>query len=344
MGTYIIIGGDGKEYGPITEADVRQWIAEGRLNARSLAKSVSDAEFRPLDKFPELGNLWIGGSPANISQLPSSYEISGDYEIDLGGCISQGWELTKKNFGILFATILVFIGIRIALSSMISFAVVAPLTKMFPSPVISVALGFLMVALNAPIMGPLLGGVFLVFLKTIRGESAAVGQVFAGFQKNLAQLFLGSLVVNLILVLCMSPASYVIAAKINPLLLQLQSMQAQSSAPAEMGKVFSQMLSAYASALPILLVCMVPVTYLSVCWQFTLALVIDKQLSFSAAMKTCWQRVNQHWWQVFGLTILATVVLAGGLLGCGIGILFTIPIACAAMMLAYETIFSAKKN
>lgn len=50
---YIIIGGDGKEYGPISDADVRKWIVEGRLNQQSLAKSESDAEFRTLATFPE---------------------------------------------------------------------------------------------------------------------------------------------------------------------------------------------------------------------------------------------------------------------------------------------------
>jgi GYF domain 2 len=47
MANYTIIGGDGKQYGPITEGEIRKWIAEGRLNAQSLAKSESDAEFRP---------------------------------------------------------------------------------------------------------------------------------------------------------------------------------------------------------------------------------------------------------------------------------------------------------
>jgi hypothetical protein len=51
---YTIIGGDGKEYGPVTGDDVQQWIAEGRLNAQSRAKSESDAEFRELAQFPEL--------------------------------------------------------------------------------------------------------------------------------------------------------------------------------------------------------------------------------------------------------------------------------------------------
>lgn len=50
---YKIIGGDQKEYGPVSAGDMRKWIAEGRLSAQSLAKAESDAEFRPLGGFPE---------------------------------------------------------------------------------------------------------------------------------------------------------------------------------------------------------------------------------------------------------------------------------------------------
>lgn len=62
---YTIIGGDGKQYGPISEADLGKWIAEGRLNALSMAKAESDAEFRPLSTFPEFAHLF--GVPAAIS-------------------------------------------------------------------------------------------------------------------------------------------------------------------------------------------------------------------------------------------------------------------------------------
>src|SRR5579859_2357273 len=60
---YVIIGGDGKEYGPISDTDVRKWIVEGRLNQQSLAKSESDAEFRALATFPEFAAA-LGLSPA----------------------------------------------------------------------------------------------------------------------------------------------------------------------------------------------------------------------------------------------------------------------------------------
>jgi hypothetical protein len=68
---YIIIGGDQKEYGPITTEDVRKWIAEGRLNAQSLMKAESDAEFRPLSTFPEFADLFglatQAGAPPSLS-------------------------------------------------------------------------------------------------------------------------------------------------------------------------------------------------------------------------------------------------------------------------------------
>jgi hypothetical protein len=64
MANYIIIGGDQKEYGPISTDDVRQWIAEGRLNEQSLMKGAGDAAFRPLEKFPEFADAFK--SPAAI--------------------------------------------------------------------------------------------------------------------------------------------------------------------------------------------------------------------------------------------------------------------------------------
>ncbi len=97
MATYIIIGGDGKEYGPISGDEVRQWIGEGRLNAQSLAKSVSDAEFRPLEKFPEFADVWGSSvTPGIIAPQASSAVSDEDYELDLGGCISRGWGSVRR--------------------------------------------------------------------------------------------------------------------------------------------------------------------------------------------------------------------------------------------------------
>jgi len=52
---YKIIGGDGKEYGPVSADDVRQWIAEGRANGQTRVQAEGSADWQPLGSLPEFG-------------------------------------------------------------------------------------------------------------------------------------------------------------------------------------------------------------------------------------------------------------------------------------------------
>jgi hypothetical protein len=62
MATYTIIGGDQKPYSSVTPDDICRWIADGRLNAQSLAKEENDTEWRPLSAFPEFADALTTGS------------------------------------------------------------------------------------------------------------------------------------------------------------------------------------------------------------------------------------------------------------------------------------------
>jgi prepilin-type processing-associated H-X9-DG protein len=53
MANYTIIGGDGKEYGPVTAADLRQWIAEGRIGMQTKIKVDGAAEWQMLSELAE---------------------------------------------------------------------------------------------------------------------------------------------------------------------------------------------------------------------------------------------------------------------------------------------------
>ena len=55
-----IIGSDGREYGPVSADQVRQWIAQGRANAQTLTQTVGTTEWKPLGSFVEFG----GGTPS----------------------------------------------------------------------------------------------------------------------------------------------------------------------------------------------------------------------------------------------------------------------------------------
>ena len=51
---YRIIGGDGKEYGPVSAEQLRQWAAEGRVNAQTQVLAEGATDWKPLAAFPEL--------------------------------------------------------------------------------------------------------------------------------------------------------------------------------------------------------------------------------------------------------------------------------------------------
>ncbi len=51
---YKIIGTDGKEYGPVSVEQLRQWIAEGRANAQTLVQAEGQTDWKSLANFPDL--------------------------------------------------------------------------------------------------------------------------------------------------------------------------------------------------------------------------------------------------------------------------------------------------
>jgi hypothetical protein len=70
MANYTIIGGDGKEYGPITAEDIRQWITEGRLDGNSRVRSDNDTEWRSLSAFPEFASSFQSPFPSRSQPPP----------------------------------------------------------------------------------------------------------------------------------------------------------------------------------------------------------------------------------------------------------------------------------
>ena len=68
MATYKIIGVDGKEYGPVTAAQLKQWIAENRVNAQNEVLTEGAGEWKSLGEIPELAVLL----PLPILLLPAA--------------------------------------------------------------------------------------------------------------------------------------------------------------------------------------------------------------------------------------------------------------------------------
>jgi len=72
MANYNFIGGDGKSYGPYTAEQMRQFMAENRLNAQSQIQ-VDGGPLQPAGNFPELMSPGASGpAPAYAPPAPGS--------------------------------------------------------------------------------------------------------------------------------------------------------------------------------------------------------------------------------------------------------------------------------
>ncbi len=67
---YKIVGGDQREYGPITSEQVREWIGQGRANGQTMA-SFEGSPWKPLSTFPEFADALRVAAPPTIAQPAS---------------------------------------------------------------------------------------------------------------------------------------------------------------------------------------------------------------------------------------------------------------------------------
>jgi prepilin-type processing-associated H-X9-DG protein len=60
-----LLGSDQKEYGPVSADQIRQWITQGRANAKSKLQAAGSTDWKPLAEFPEFADaLRPGTAPA----------------------------------------------------------------------------------------------------------------------------------------------------------------------------------------------------------------------------------------------------------------------------------------
>lgn len=313
---YKIIGGDQKEYGPVTAEQLRLWVTEGRVNAQTQVLPEGATEWKPLASVPELADA-LASKPPAVGVPPPAYGAQAglpedifnrDYDLDIGRCVGDGWNLLKNNFATIFGGVAIFMLIQIGIGAL----------GQIPIAGILVSLGSLI------IYGPLMGGLYYFILKNIRGQPAEIGDIFVGFRLAFGQLLLGYIVVALLTGVSALPGMAIMAF---PVIMMIRHHTAEA------GPVLMATLG--------FIIMIIPVIYLSVSWMFSLPLIIDKGMEFWPAMRASRKMVGKHWWLVFGLVVVCGLVNLVGFLACCVGIFISIPIVFGAMMYAYESIFSA---
>ena len=72
---YRIVGADGREYGPATIEQLRQWIAEGRANAQTPTLGPGAREWKTLGTLPEFAGQFMPPVPPVIGAWPGMAPI-----------------------------------------------------------------------------------------------------------------------------------------------------------------------------------------------------------------------------------------------------------------------------
>jgi hypothetical protein len=209
---YKILGVDGREYGPVTAEQLRQWIREGRANAQTKAQAEGATEWKPISAFPEFADL--------AEPSPAAPAVAPVHGVDIGSCIGRGWELVKNNFWRLVGTSLLVLllvgGVGSALRFIVNFAFGVPFHVHHVGFWEAMRLqwrGILAGCLwNMLVSGPLIGGLYNYYLKLMRGQPADLGDAFAGFGSAFLPLLLAYIVSSVLTCLgflcCVLPGIY----------------------------------------------------------------------------------------------------------------------------------------
>jgi hypothetical protein len=307
---YKIIGADRKEYGPVSADQIRQWIREGRANGQTVVQAQDSTEWKSLSGFAEF-SAELAPPPFSPPPLPPLVddavpESAASFATRVG---SGDYRLIlldclRKGWELFKAHAGMLIGAHLIVLMISMGCQAVPFVGVVASVIFS---------------GPLFGGLYLLNLKLIRGEEVSIGDLFDGFNRCFAQLMLGQIMIMLISTISAFLFIVTVAVMI----------------------VFRSKII-WILGSPIAFVGLLPAIYLTVCWTFTLPLIIDKGLDFWPAMELSRKKVTQHFGPVCILVVIGLAVTALGSLFFLIGALLTLPIFIASMSHAYEDIFNAR--
>ena len=340
--------------GPIGESDWAELVRSGKIQPETLVWYTGLPNWIPFQQVPPPPVPEVEETEPDIPEespvepIPESDErfavlaaeafsahvMEREYSAFLGDSLRRARDLFQAHFWML------------AGATLLTYALVMLGNSL---PVLSLLMP---IALN----GVLMGGLYYVYLQSMRGEPVEVTDLFIGFQRGLFRnLLMKTLVASLVSFACLIPAAIAMAVTG----LEVVNNPAQADPLAMM------------VVLVVFLACTIPLVYFSFCWIFALPLIADKRLPFGPAMRLSRKKVLQHPWRVSWvitvagfLVVVPSILLFAGLLIGGGGDLtterlghffeisitplaFTAPLYIGTVLSLYEEIFGerpAKKS
>jgi hypothetical protein len=213
-------------------------------------------------------------------------------------CIKGGWELIRSHYWLFVG--MTFVGLLIG------------------------------GAVPIVLMGPMMCGLNLAFLKTRRGEPIEFGTLFKGFD------YFGQSVIAAVLH-TIPVIVVVIPAYILFYVFMFVSIAASSSGGGDPNP--AALLGVMAMFGLFWLVVVAIIIIISIGFLFVYPLIVDRKLSAIDAIKLSFRAALANFWRLLGMVLLTSLMSAVGVLACYIGAFLVMPIGYAAIAKAYEQVF-----
>lgn len=182
------------------------------------------------------------------------------------------------------------------------------------------------------LLGPMMCGLYLVFLKKRRGEPIEFGQLFKGFD------YFGASVVATLL--HMAPVVVIVVpAYILFYVGMFATIAVQGDNP-NPGAMFGF----FGFAMLVWVVIILLIVVVSIGFTFVYPLIVDRGLGGVDAVKLSFRAAMANFWRLLGLALLNTLLSICGLLLCIVGAYLILPISYAAIATAYEQVFGLREG
>lgn len=194
-----MIGGDGREYGPVSAEELSAWILDQRANGLTMVQSEGSPDWQPLSALPEFADVLRRAGhelpasaplPDNAPRSVVTLDAVPDATFHVGDCLGRGWALMSRHlFLVLGGCALVWLVLTVS--------------------ALATCVGGV---LGLVLRGPLYGGLMLLYLRLIRQQPASLGTVFSCFGPLFVPLMLIAIVTQLAsqvgLVFCILPGLF----------------------------------------------------------------------------------------------------------------------------------------
>lgn len=179
---YYLIGTDGRQYGPLSQDDVRTWLTDGRASRYSRARRTTDSAWTALreltefeaDTRPPFVVPFDPDSAAHVDDEPQpapEHAAQGASGLDPVACFRRAWQLVTHDFPVLAGWTLLVTSIIILISAI---------------PHVGLLAGLLLNNL-------LMSGVYVLYLARIRGFRPSFNDVLTVVRTSAIAIVLAGL-------------------------------------------------------------------------------------------------------------------------------------------------------